>query len=341
MMFLLLLGAILMLGSIVSQGARDTGLRVGARAHGLLVGAAVAVGPLKNDVKYARTLARDFNIIVPENAMKFASVHPSKTAFNFTDADKIVDFAHDHSMVVRGHTLVWYKQNPLWLTNGNFTSSDISALLKEHIRAVVGHYRHRIYAWDVVNEAIDDNAEFRNTIWSSALGPDYVQQAFVWAHEADPQAKLFYNDYGGETLGPKSDAIYTLMRTLKGRGVPIDGIGLQSHFSVDQPPNFGNIAANMKRLAKLGLEIHVTELDVRLSMPPTTEELKQQEIIYRDYLRTCLSISKCRAFVMWGFTDKYSWIPGTFPDAGAALPLDESYMPKPAYNALFSVLSVR
>jgi endo-1,4-beta-xylanase len=341
MMFLLLLSAILVLGGIVAQGASGNGLRVGARAHGLLVGAAVAVGPLKNDVKYARTLASNFNIIVPENAMKFASVRPSRTAFNFTDADKIVDFAHDHGMLVRGHTLVWYKQNPPWLTNGKFSSSEISALLKEHIRAVVGHYRHRIYAWDVVNEAIDDNAEFRNTIWSSALGPDYVQQAFVWAHEADPQAKLFYNDYGGEALGSKSDAIYNLTRTLKARGVPIDGVGLQSHFSVDQPPNFANIAANMKRLAKLGLEIHVTELDVRLSMPPTTEELKQQEMIYRDYLRTCLSISKCTAFVMWGFTDKYSWIPDNFSDAGAALPLDETYRPKPAYKALFNVLSAR
>ena len=341
MMFLLLLGAILMPGSIVARGAHDTGLRVGARAHGLLVGAAVAVGPLKNDVTYARLLARNFNIIVPENGMKFASVHPSRTTFNFSDADEIVDFAHDHGMLVRGHTLAWYKQNPPWLTDGNFSSSEISALLKEHIQAVVGHYRHRIYAWDVVNEAIDDNSEFRNTIWLKALGPDYVPKAFVWAHEADPQAKLFYNDYGGEALGPKSDAIYTLMRTLKARGVPIDGVGLQSHFSVDQPPNFRNIAANMKRLAKLGLEIHVTELDVRLSMPPTTEELKQQGIIYRNYLRTCLSISKCRAFVMWGFTDKYSWIPSTFADTGAALPLDDSYKSKPAYNALLNVLSVR
>ncbi len=113
-----------------------------------------------------------------------------------------------------------------------------------------------------MNEAIGDNFKQRETLWLRALGPDYIRQAFIWAHEADPQAKLFYNDYGGEALGPKSDAIYNLVRNLKMQGVPIDGIGLQSHFSVDEPLNFKDVIANLKRLAALGLEIHVTEFDV-------------------------------------------------------------------------------
>jgi endo-1,4-beta-xylanase len=339
---LLLLWTILLAGGTIAQGSVSAnGLRFGAQAHGLLVGAAVAVQPLKNDATYAQTLAREFNMVVAENAMKFASLNPNQTAYNFADADAIVDFANAHAMRVRGHTLVWHYQIPQWLINGNFSPSEISTTLKEHIQTVVGHYRGRIYAWDVVNEAIGGDSKLLETIWLKALGPDYIQQAFLWAREADPQAKLFYNDGGGEALGPRSDAIYSLVRNLKARGVPIDGIGLQSHFSVEQPPNFRDITANLNRLTALGLEIHVTELDVSLSMPPTKEKLRQQAIIYRNYLRACLSISKCRAFVMWGFTDKYSWIPSHFAGKGAALSLDEEYNPKPAYNALFDELSVR
>ena len=339
---LLLLWTILLTGGTIAQDSVSAnGLRCGAQARGLLVGAAVAVQPLKNDVTYARTLAREVNIVVAENAMKFAQLHPTQTGYNFADADVIVDFANTYAMRVRGHTLVWHYQIPQWLINGNFPPGEISAILKEHIQTVVGHYRGRIYAWDVVNEAIGDNSTLQETIWLKALGPDYIEQAFVWAREADPQAKLFYNDSGGEALGPRSDAIYSLVRNLKARGVPIDGIGLQSHFSIEQPPNFRDISANLNRLAALGLEIHVTELDVRLSMPPTKEKLRQQATIYRNYLRACLSTSKCRAFVMWGFTDKYSWIPSYFRGKGAALPLDEAYNPKPAYNALFDVLRAR
>ena len=172
-----------------------------------------------------------------------------------------------------------------------------------------------------------------------ALGPAYIQQAFVWAHEADPQAKLFYNDYNDEALGPKSDAVYNLLRHLKARGVPIDGIGLQSHFLVEHPPDFNDIAVNLKRLAALGLEIHVTELDASMPMPPNKEHLQQQAKIYRYYLNECLSISNCKAFVMWGFTDKYSWIPKYMPGEGAALPFGKTYSPKPAYFALFDTLS--
>jgi endo-1,4-beta-xylanase len=146
-----------------------------------------------------------------------------------------------------------------------------------------------LYAWDVVNEAIDDNLTLRETFWLKALGPDYIQQAIVWAHEADPQAKLFYNDYNGEALGPKSDEIYNLVKNLKAPGVPIDGIGLQSHFIVEHPPDFGDIAVNLKRLAALGLEIHVTELDVSLPMPPTEEKITAASK-YLSWLFECVLV---------------------------------------------------
>jgi endo-1,4-beta-xylanase len=242
-------------------------------------------------------------------------------------------------MKVRGHTLVWHNQNPQWLINGNFSHDEISRILREHIQTVVTRYRGRIYAWDVVNEAIDDSSKQRQTFWSNALGEDYIRQVFLWAHEADPEAKLFYNDYGGEALGPKSDAIYGLLRNLKARDVPIDGIGLQSHFQSEQPPNMEDVATNMRRLAALGLEIHVTEFDVRMALPSSEQKLLTQAKVYRDYLSACVSVSRCKAFLTWGFTDKYSWIPGRFPGMGAALPLDESYQAKPAYRALLDVLN--
>jgi endo-1,4-beta-xylanase len=327
-----------------TPGAQDNvlpdTLRTRAQERGVMMGAAVAQQPLKNDAIYAQTLAREYNMVVAENAMKFGPLHPSRDGFNFGDADAIADFAGAHGMKLRGHTLLWHNQNPQWLIDGGFSQAEISAILKEHIRTVVGRYRGRVYAWDVVNEAIDDNTkQLRETFWLKALGADYIAQAFLWAREADPQARLFYNDYVGAALGPKSDAIYNLVRTLKVRRIPIDGVGLQSHLALEQLSPTRDVAANMRRLAALGLEIHVTELDVRLSMPPTEQKLQKQAEAYRNIFRTCMSVSNCKAFVTWGFTDKYSWIPRRFPGMGAALPLDESYRPKPAYSALLDELA--
>jgi len=327
--------------SVAQESVLADTLRSSAQARGFLIGAAVAAQPLKDEEAYSQALAREFNVVVPENAMKFGSLRPSRTQFDFSDADAIVDFAEAHAMKVRGHTLVWHNQNPQWLVNENLSDSERSRILKEHIQTVVTRYRGRVYAWDVVNEAIDQNLGRRETFWSKALGDDYLEQAFRWAREADPQAKLFYNDYGGEALGAKSEAVYRLLINLKARGIPIDGIGLQSHFRTDQPPNMRDVATNMKRLAALGLEIHVTEFDVRMSLPSTEQELQKQAEIYRGYLSTCLSVSSCKAFLMWGFTDKYSWIPGHIAGMGAALPFDGSYKPKPAYAALIDVLSTR
>jgi endo-1,4-beta-xylanase len=324
--------------SVVQEPEGINSLRFGAQARGVLIGAAVVAQPLKEDAAYAHAVAREFNIVTPEDAMKFIPVHPNRHEFNFTAADSIVNFAFAHAMQVRGHTLVWYRSIPQWLSKEHFSPRDIAVILKEHIQTVVGHFRGRIYAWDVVNEAIDDNSKFRNSLWLDALGPGYIRLSFGWAHEADPQAKLFYNDYGGEALGPKSDAIYDLLRTLKAGGVPIDGIGLQSHLWAEQPPNFRDVVVNLRRLAALGLEIHITELDVAISLPVTAEKLQRQANVYRNYLNACLSVSSCKAIVMWGAADKYSWVPRFVSGKGAPLLLDEKFKPKPAYRAVFDEL---
>jgi endo-1,4-beta-xylanase len=314
-------------------------LRDFAQGCGIQFGAAVAVDPLLNDARYAETLAREFSLLTPENAMKFGPLRPNRETFAFDRANALVAFARQHGMAMRGHTLVWHNQLPGWVSGGGWDRAQLLEVMREHIATVVGHYRGQVWAWDVVNEAIDDGGALRDTIWSRTIGPEYVAQAFRWAHEADPNARLFYNDYGGEGLGAKSDAIYALMRDLVGRGVPIHGVGLQMHTSVEAPPDPQAVAANMARLADLGLEVHITEMDVRIQEPVTPEKLEAQAQVYADMLQVCLSASNCTAFVLWGFTDCHSWIPNFFPGCRAGLIFDENYQPKPACSALEDVLS--
>lgn len=312
-------------------------LRVLAERCGIYIGAAVERS-LLDIPDYAYTLKREFNILTTENALKFANVHPQPDTYSFDDADYIVSFAESNGMKVRGHTLVWHQQLPTWITQGRYTREEWINILREHIMTVVGRYRGKIYAWDVVNEAVEDDGALRDNIWLKNIGPEYIELAFRWAHEADPQALLFYNDYGAEGLGVKSDAIYSFVKSLLDKGVPIHGVGLQMHISLENPPNPQEIAANIRRLNDLGLEVHITEMDVRIKTPARWEDLIKQAEIYREILKVCLSAERCKVFVMWGFTDKYSWIPSHFAGYGAALIFDESYKPKPAYYYIIATL---
>ncbi|HEV2122123.1 MAG TPA: endo-1,4-beta-xylanase, partial [Chloroflexota bacterium] len=181
------------------------GLRELAEARGILIGAAVAAKPVAEDATYQEVLAREFNCLTCENVMKSMYLQPERGQFDFAPADTIVSFAADHAMAVRGHTLVWHRQNPAWLVRGveDGTLADaLPGLLREHVWTVMTYYRERrpgvVMAWDVVNEAVADDGTPRDTLWWHRLGPDYVAQAFRWAHEADPDARLFYNDYGAD-----------------------------------------------------------------------------------------------------------------------------------------------
>lgn len=197
--------------------AQNQGLRESAEQRGFFIGAAVAIRPLKDDSTYRETLRREFNIIVAENAFKWTGAHPSRTAYNFADTDALVDFARANKMRIRGHTLVWHRQIPAWLKNGTFTRDEAIAILRDHILALVGRYRGKVWAWDVVNEAIDESgAGFRtDSFWYKKIGPEYIKLAFEFAREADPRARLYYNDYSIEGTDKKSDAVYNLVRDLK------------------------------------------------------------------------------------------------------------------------------
>jgi endo-1,4-beta-xylanase len=321
--------------------AQTQPLRVAADQHNFLIGAAVAMTPFANEAVYYQTLRREFNIIVAENAFKWDALRPSRSSFNFADADALVNFAEANHMKIRGHTLVWHNQLPNWLTGGNFTRDEVIEILRQHILTFVGRYRGRVLAWDVVNEAIDDaTAGFRTTsFWHQKIGPEYIRMAFEFAREADPDAKLYYNDYSIEGLNNKSNAVFQLVSDLKNQGVPIDGVGWQMHqlsgFRIQEQHR-----TNARRIADLGLELSMTELDVRIQLPTTADKLQQQAQAYRDALDFCRSEANCKALVMWGFTDKYSWIPTTFNGQGDALIFDASYQPKPAHTALQEILAV-
>jgi endo-1,4-beta-xylanase len=245
----------LILFTVITTAAQT--LRQEAERAGVLVSAAVRPAQL-SEVAYASTLAREFNMLEPANDLKWAAPRPDQATFDFTQADRVVGFARVHGMKVRGHTLVWGWSNPPWLTSRRFNAEQLSSLLHEHITRVVGHYRGQVFAWDVLNEAIDERGHLRSSIWYDQPGigmagksSAYIEQVFRWAHAADPNALFFYNDGGGETLNPESDAMYAMIRDFKTRGVPIDGVGLQMHID-DLKVDFPGIAANIAALHGLG-----------------------------------------------------------------------------------------
>jgi endo-1,4-beta-xylanase len=323
-------------------------LRQEADHDGLLIGAAVRPS-LLSEHAYASTLAREFNMVEPEDAMKWMTLRPDQKTYDFHQGDEIVRFARANQMKVRGHCLVWDHNNPDWLTQGHFTSKQLSRLLHEHITRVMKHYRGQVFAWDVINESIDEKGHVRNSLWYNQPGiglaengTAYIEQVFRWAHKADPHALLFYNEAEGEGMNHKSDVIYAMVKDFKHRGVPIDGVGLQMHvpaLDADIPA----LAANITRLAALGVQLHITELDVSLPVNPSghanAQDLNRQADIYRGIVRVCLDNPGCTAIQTWGFTDKYSWIGSHSRGArGQALPFDQAYQPKAAYLALHDEL---
>ena len=318
-------------------------LRKIAETRQLRIGVGTAVGSYfgRTDAagtEYAAVLAREFNVLTPENELKFDAIRPNRATFNYTRPDAMLAFAIANGMKVRGHTLVWHSQLPQWLTGGTWTRAEGVALLDEHVTAVAGHYKGKLAAWDVVNEAFNENGTLRASFWNNLIGRSYIEQAFRTAAAADPAAQLYYNDYNIETIGAKSDSTLALLADLKARGVPVHGVGMQAHFIVGQSPSFDALVANMSRFAALGLKIQITELDIRMPTPSTPALLQTQAQNYADVFRACLAVSACDMVVMWGFTDLSSWIPGTFPGMGAALLYDAAFVAKPAYTAVNELL---
>jgi endo-1,4-beta-xylanase len=329
-----LLSGLALLAAAPTASAADAPLRDLAAAKGKVMGTAVTGSKLTGT--YGDLAGAQFNSLTPGNAMKWGSVEPTRGSYNWAEADQIVNFAEAHGQQVRGHTLVWHSQNPSWLTNGTWTAAQLGQLMNDHIATEVGRYKGRLAAWDVVNEPFNEDGTYRQTLWYNGLGTGYIAQALTAARAADPAAKLYINDYNVEGVNAKSTALYNLVKSLKEQGVPIDGVGLQAHLIVGQVPS--TLQQNIQRFADLGVDVAITELDIRMALPSDSTKLAQQAADYKAVMNACVAVARCAGVTVWGFTDSDSWIPSTFPGEGAATPYDENYAPKPAYHAIAEAL---
>jgi endo-1,4-beta-xylanase len=267
---------------------------------------------------------------------------------DFAMADSTLKWARDHNKKAKVQHLVWHGSTPDWIINASFTPSEVNDVMRNFIQQSISYYKTKypgiVTHYSVVNEAIDDAAHsYRHTFWYDKLGPEYIANAFRFAHEADPNAKLYYNDYGIDGVNSKSDAVYAMVSALLDEGVPIHGIGLQMHiFSLDWYPGKQSILNNMNRFGQLGLEVYLTETDIVINddlTGLTAEKLSEQAAAYREIVEACVESPYCKDFACWGITDKYSWLVGFLGHDDWPLLLDENYQLKPAWCAIMEELS--
>jgi GH35 family endo-1,4-beta-xylanase len=316
-------------------------LREAAAKAGKLLGAAVNADALAADPTYAELLATEFDYVTPENVTKWGPLEPTDDVYAWGAADDIVGFAEAHRQAVKGHAFVWHRQTPTWVSA--LSADELRGALKSHIETTLERYRGRVRAWDVVNEAVDvatASGYTESSVYWQKLGPGYIEDAFRWARAADPEVLLLYNEVGIERMGPKSDFTYALMRDLLASGVPIDGIGFQSHVSIHRYPSESNLRANIRRFAELGLRVNISELDARTLLLPGDHEsrLHAQRIALQTVVGACVLEPACEAITLWGFTDRYSWI-NDEGEADHPLLFDRDYATKPAYQGVLDGLA--
>ena len=338
-------------------------LKAHAASAGLLVGCAAVPEllefggsmPAESQDPYTRTIIEQCNILVAENAMKWSSMRPTATTYDFAPADKLFAFAAQYGQKMRGHNLCWHEQLPAWFA-ATATRTNAQSLLIQHIQTVAGRYAGRVHSWDVVNEAVhppDGRADgLRKTPWLDLIGPEYIELAFTTAAKADPTAKLTYNDYDFELDTPEQAAkrweILLLVRRLRARNVPIHAIGLQSHLQAAGAQPGAGLVSFIREVAKMGLEVYVTELDVNTRALPGGPELQDAAVasVYQNYLDLVLAEPNVRAVLTWGITDAHTWLntskqPWALRPDGARqrpLPFDDQYMPTPAFFAMRNAL---
>jgi endo-1,4-beta-xylanase len=313
--------------------AETVALKSAAAARHRYFGAALNPAFLVEPV-YRELATSQFSSITPEDAMKWRVVEPVRGAFDWTAADEVAAFAKSNGQKLRGHNLLWEGYLPSWLAGERFAPAAFKELIEDHITAEVSRYKGAVYAWDVINEPFDDAGHWRAGLLHDTLGDDYVAIALRAARAADPDAKLYINDSNIEASGPKFFALYHLVAALKTSGVPIDGVGLQSHFIAGRVPP--GLPAILAKFAALDIDIAITELDLRVHLPATPESLAQQAAGYRFVVASCLAVARCVGITTWGISDDHSWIPRFFPGYGDALLFDRRGDLKSAYAAVIA-----
>jgi endo-1,4-beta-xylanase len=336
-------------------------------------GAAVRLDALRRDTRYRDTFLREFDALTPENEMKMQTLQPRRGEFDFRAADELVSFAKKHGKRVRGHALVWGLQMPLWLIDHGLTENlglrlpplsipalpqplgpvvsdlltvatgwkraELLGIMDHHIETVMRHFGDDVTEWDVVNEPLAPNGALADNVWRRFIGADYVEQALRTAHAANPRAKLFINEYGAEGPGAKLDGLLALVRDLRARNVPLDGVGLQTHTHIQGFYDEQTLIETMRQFAALGVEVQITEMDVGTSLLDSTlqQRLDRQALAYGDAARACNAVRACTRFTTWGVSDLVSWL----GSGERGLLFDTQFRPKPAYDAVRSAFAPR
>ncbi|KAI6641452.1 hypothetical protein MCOR08_001161 [Pyricularia oryzae] len=313
-----------------------------AKAAGKLYFGTAVDNPELDDPQYRPVVGSgaEFGQITVGNTQKWQFTEPEQNKFDFAAGDVIVDFAKSNSQIVRCHTLVWHNQLPQFVSSGNWDRDSLTRVIESHISNVAGHYKGKCYAWDVVNEALNDDGTFRDSVFNRVLGPDWIPIAFKAAAAADPMAKLYYNDFNIEQPGNKQQAALRIVDLVRGCGATIHGVGFQGHFTVGQTGSKESLASVLNSFAAKDLDVAYTEIDIRhASLPADAQAQQRQADDYAAVVGACLWVQRCVGITVWGASDAHSWVPSTFPGAGDATLLDRNMNPKPAYNRVRDVLA--
>ena len=308
------------------------------------IGAAVDDLLLNNDSLYRKTFLKQFNSATAENIFKPAYLHPEENLYHWNDADKLLKLCSDHNIRLHGHTLIWHQQNPLWMESFQGSQQAWDAMMRLHIHTIVSYFKQTVLSWDVVNEAFNDDGSLRKTIWLKHIGPSYIEKAFQYAHEANPRATLFYNDYNLETKPIKRKAVLQFLYNLKAKGVPIDGIGMQMHLNIKYD-DISMIESAMQDIVNQHYIVHLSEVDISLNpfgddYVLQKNDLEEQAILMYKLVRAYKNIPIRQQFgiTIWGISDPYSWIRNYYNRIDYPLLFDENFNPKPVYCQLKQAL---
>ena len=349
------LSRIALVAAIIEAGftstfAAETTIRELAKERGRFIGT-ILNSEWFNDAiepEFEEIHKTQFNVVVAENEMKFDATEPKEDEFNFEKGDKMVKYAQANGIRVRGHALAWHSQVAGWVNNYSGQKEKLLAVLKNHITKVVSHYKGQVAEWDVVNEAINDeyNADWRSqgSVWYEGIGAEFLDSAFVWAHAADPDAELCYNDYSiewGLREGSKASFVVEQVKRWKKNNIPITCVGTQTHIEIAHETTPQNVRALAKALAELDVTLNITELDIGFPKGSagnlSAADYAKQGHLYRQFMDVFLEEPNMGEFVIWGLTDAHSWLDEQQGKTEGLL-YDKQYKPKPAFDSVMASL---
>lgn len=301
------------------------------------IGVALDINKINFNNDYKKIAIDQFNSITPENSFKQSNLNPVRDVYYWEEVDSIVSFCEKYNKRLHGHTLIWHQQLPVWLDSFKGSEEEWNSLFKNYIETVVKHLKNKVTGWDVVNEAFNEDGTLRNTVWLQKIGPNYIEKAFRYAHQADNNVKLFYNDFNLESNPTKLNAVISYLNSLRSRGVRVDGIGLQTHIRI-QYPEITQITSALKSVSLNNYMVHLSELDI--SVNPTgkgvilnSNILSKQSDLYKALFLIYKSLPESQQYgiTFWGVSDADTWLRSYFNKQDYPLLFDDNYAPKPSY----------